>query len=209
MGLNDWDWRNNIQPAITNEKYYSPPYSIRAPSEGQSVYGFCKAPGTEKITNGRVEFVYNHNNTEWDESFGYLIGYIWFRAALALGSTTLPNDCYRVYIDLPAFQVVLVRDYHGSVAGSYRHGIYTDVWSQLDPLTWNWFRVTWWSVPDVGLVVRYEVKINNTWYKICGDFVGIPDYYSGYTYNRVGFAFTWVSGSNPPHIDNIKIYKAI
>ena len=203
MGLEDWDWRDGIQPTLTDEKYYSAPYSIRPSEVDVSIEGFCKAPDTLYIPNGRIEFVYNNNNDPWTE----LIYRIWFRVTQQPGETTTPQEGYYIYITPSG--VVLRRQDDGIWKEQETHDLYTDIWDQLDPLAWNWFRVSWWSVAGVGLIVRLETKIGNTWCRLCDDFVGFTDMYTDRTYNRVGFRILWISEMNPSYIDNIKIYKAV
>jgi len=205
MGVEDWDWIDNVLPEVTSEKYFSPPYSIRATESGTVVRGLCKAPDTLYIPNGRIELVINDNNDTWITQ-PYII---YFRAVQAPGETTAPSEYY-IFVIHPGLMEIRVTRYEGGiVVEKWSHDIYTDVWNQLNPLEWNWFRLTWWSVAGIGLIARAEVKINSMWYRICDDFEGITDMYTNRTYNRVGIFLWWQSGMNPSYIDNIRIYKAV
>ena len=148
--------------------------------------------------------MFNNNNDTWCET----LFQVRFRGTSPPGEA-VPPDYYYIGINTRILISALVRYEGGQQAEILRHDLYTDIWNQLDPLAWNWFRVTWWSVAGVGLIVRFEVKINNAWYKLCDDFEGVTDVYTDKTYNRVGLYFSWHSGANPQYIDNIRIYKAI
>ena len=201
--MEDWDWI--FTPELTDEKYYSPPYSIRPPSELSAITGICKAPGTEYIPDGRVELVFNNNNDTWYDILFHII----LRVVQPPGETTWPQERYHIFINTISMKVQLRRYEDGSLE-TWSHDLYTDIWDQVDPLAWNWFRVTWWSVPGAGLIVRYEVKIGNTWYRLCDDFTGVTDMFTGEAYNRVGFGFKWgYADYGRPLIDNIRIYKAV
>jgi len=201
--LTDWDWQNDVQPVVTDEKYYSPPYSIRPPGEDKNVFGYCKAPDTLYIPSGRIEYLYNCNNDIWPAGCLYIL----FRVTQTPGDTTEPMVRYDVA--LSAGTIVVKRISAGEVKESWFNDLDADIFDQLNPLEWNWFRVTWWSEAGIGLLVRFETKIGDTWYRICDDFEGLTDLYTDYTYNRVGFRLRWATGLNPPYIDNIRIYKAV
>jgi len=193
MGLEDWDWRDNVQGTLTSDKYYSPPYSLTIPGAFTDFY--CKAEGTLYIPNGRVEFAHLYPYDTWFPEPPESLTHVFFRVVLPPGGTTPPSKYYSIGIDPPAKVVAL---------GYTEHDMYWDIFGQLDPTEFNFYRVTWWSVEGVGLVVRCEVKIDNEWYKICDDFIDPGDRYKEEQYNRVGFRL-----SRGRCIDDIRIYKAI
>jgi len=204
MGLDQWDTAKTT-PRLYSEKYYSPPYSIYIPTEGGWGVIYCKAPGTEYIPNGRVEFAFNNNNDIWKYQMEFF-----FRGDTPPGEAKWwPDNGYRVVIHLAEAYVIVYKITNGQFGNLGRHDMYPDIFDQLSPTEWNLLAITWWSHPSAHLVVKIEVKINDTWHLLCDDYANLLDAYTDKQYNRIGIRIDHYAGYNSLLIDNIWIYKAV
>lgn len=179
----DWDF-STTNWILDTSIYVSSPSSFKALEELDML---CKYTGTTNLPQGRLV-------TWWMTNFTAGITF-YFRCQTPVGSASV-DETYWVFLD----QINAIVD-----AGRTTEPRYAERKSSLiggwDINKWWLNRVTWWSDPNIGLIIRVERMMRDTWQKECEDFIDENDVWKDSTINRVGFylsasdvdgQYTWI-----------------
>ncbi len=176
--IEDWDFSSGAWRLDTGD-YISPPSSLRLTDEIQVL---CKATGTLNITDGRI-VTYMKCERDWG---GYTYPDIYFRSDSPVGSASL-NNAYAVELYEYNRTIQLHRWINGSPALVTYNRVYSDIVSAVSLISWHQYRITWWTDPGgAGLIVRWEVLLDDTWQKMCDDLIDPRNYFSTPNTRRCG-----------------------
>ena len=176
--IEDWDFSSAYWQLDTGD-YISPPSSLKLI---RNVHVLCKATGTLNITDGRI-VTYMRCEKNWRN---YVDVDIHFRNDSPVGSVTR-NNAYAAELDVYYRHIELWRWVDGSSIQLLANDVYSDIISAVSLTSWHQYRITWWTDPGgAGLIVRWEVLLDDTWQKMCDDLNDPRNYFSTPNTRRCG-----------------------